>query len=882
MKNDSLPNNGITIKKERRISPLWILPIIALCLAGWLGYQTYTNMGQRVQIHFSNAQGLVEGRTTIRYQGLEVGIVKKISLSDNLNDIYVSADIYPKATKLLSANTRFWLVKPQASLSGITGLDALVSGNYIAIQPEAGDLDKKKNESFSTNYTALKEEPLDMRGQNGFNLTLTSKDLGSISVGSKIMFRKIAIGEVTSYTLAPDSSTVKIQVSIKREFAHIVNSDSRFWNVSGVNASVGFNGVDIQLDSLNALLMGAIAVDSPEGGEKVESNKTYKLYPDIKTAGRGIRITMSLPDDSNISPNAPIMYKGIEVGQITAVHLAEDKSSVEASAAVQPAFLDSLNSGTQFVLEEPKLSLTEMKNVSNFIRGNFVTLVPGVGSKTRQFDVIRNNDLLRANHMTKPITLFADDAYGLDVGTQILYRGIPVGSVNKVHLNGERVQFDAQIDTQYQNLVKSQSRFFISGSVDANLSSSGVSISMPPIKHLLAGSISFDSKGENKINSEYHLYASKSLAELAKYETSGSTSLTLYAASLPPVSIGSPILYRNLEVGKVSKFYLVDGGVKIQARIENRYKHLVTNKTVFWNHSGIKVDAGLNGLSVTASPIASLLKGGISFDNLSGVENKLNDNWILYDDYKSARQFGRQITLIAPVNKSVTKGMPIKYQGVQVGEVTLVHPNFQLKNVEITARIFPEYVTNIAKDNSHFWVVLPEISLTTGAKNIDTLLSPYIQVDPSATGNPQYKFDLDTQPQITAGTTFYLQSLNKDSLRIGTPILYRDFEVGRVTNVELGDLSDRVITTFEIQPKYTYLVRKNSIFWDVSGVNVSVGLSGASVKAGTVDSILRGGIAFSTPEDGALQPKATAKSTFVLHKEAQSEWLSWQTAIPKN
>lgn len=880
MKNDSQPSNGIKIKKDRRISPLWILPIIALCLASWLGYKTYTNMGQRVKIHFSNAQGLIEGRTTIRYQGLEVGIVKKITLSDNLKDIYVSADIYPKATKLLSANTRFWLVKPQASLSGITGLDALVSGNYIAIQPERGDLTEEKH-SFSTDYTALKEEPLDIKGQNGFNLTLTSKDLGSISVGSKIMFRKIPIGEVTNFTLAPDSNSVKIQVSIKREYSHLINSDSRFWNISGVNASIGFNGIDVQLDSLNALLMGAIAVDSPEGGEKIESNKSYKLYPDIKTAGRGIRITMTLPDDNNLSANAPIMYKGIEVGQIIALNLTEDKKSVEASAAIQPAFLDGLNRGTQFVLEEPKLSLTDMKNVSNFIRGNFLSVVPGVGPKTRHFQVIRNNDLLRATNMTRPITLVADNTYGLEEGAQILYRGIAVGTVNKVKLKGEQVQFDAQIDTQYLYLVKSQNRFFISGSVEASLSSSGVSLSMPPIKRLLAGSISFDSLGGNKIKDEYHLYPSKSLAELAKYETSGSTRLTLYAVNLPPVSIGSPILYRNLEVGKVSKFYLVDGGVKIDIRIENRYKHLLSNNTVFWNHSGLKVDAGINGLSVTASPLSSLLKGGISFDNLAGVENKLNANWILYDDYKSARQFGRQITLLTPTNRSVVKGMPIKYQGVQVGEVTLVHPNFKRKNVEISARIFPEYIQSIAKENSHFWVVTPTISLT-GTKNIDTLLSPYIQVEPSPSGKPQSRFSLGIQPHIAAGTTFYLQSLNKNSLKVGTPILYRDFEVGRVTNVELGNLADRVITTFQIKPKYAYLIRKNSVFWDVSGVNVSIGLSGANVKAGTVDSILRGGISFSTPEDGSLQPKASEKSTFLLNKEPQPEWLKWQTAIPKN
>lgn len=319
----------------------------------------------------------------------------------------------------------------------------------------------------------------------------------------------------------------------------------------------------------------------------------------------------------------------------------------------------------------------------------------------------------------------------------------------------------------------------------------------------------------------------------------------------------------------------------IDIRIENRYKHLLSDKTVFWNHSGIKVDAGINGLSVTASPLSSLIKGGISFDNLAGVENKLNTNWILYDDYKSARQFGRQITLLTPINKSVVKGMPIKYQGVQVGEVTLVHPNFENKNVEISARVFPEYINNIAKENSHFWVVTPEISLT-GAKNMDTLLSPYIQVEPSVSGKPQSRFALGIQPHIAAGTTFYLQSLNKDSLKIGTPILYRDFEVGRVTNVELGNLADRVVTTFQVQPKYAYLIRKNSVFWDVSGVNVSIGLSGANVKAGTVDSILRGGISFSTPEDGQLQPKASEKTTFLLNKEPQQEWLKWQTAIPQN
>lgn len=877
--NNETPENQVKLKQDRKISPLWILPIIALCLASWLGYKSYSEMGQRIQIHFTNAQGLIEGRTTIRYQGLEVGIVRKISLSDNLKDIYVTADIYPKATKLLSDNTRFWLVKPKASLSGITGLDALVSGNYIAIQPPEDVMSGKKHH-LETEYTALKEEPMDIRAQNGVNITLTSKDLGSISVGSKIMFRKIPIGEVTNFTLADDGSSVKIQTSIKQEYAHIINSDSRFWNVSGISTSIGFNGIDVQLESLNSLLMGAIAVDSPEDGQPINTDKVYKLYPDIKTAGRGIRITMDVPDNSNVSANAPIMYKGIEVGQITDIGLSDDKTKVVASAAIQPAFSDALNSGSHFVLEEAKLSLTDMKNVSNFIRGNYLSLVPGAGQRARHFRVVKKNELLRASHQTTQINLSADDTYGLEEGTQILYRGIPVGNINKIYLDGERVRFDAQIDTQYLHLIKSKSRFFITSSVNASFTGTGINVSMPPIKHLLAGSVSFDSLGEDKRNSEYHLYASQPLADLAKYETAGSTGLTLFADTLPPVSIGSPILYRNLEVGKVSHFSLVDGGVKIQIRIENRYKHLLTKQTVFWNHSGVQVDASLSGLKVTASPLTSLLNGGISFDNLPGVENKLNNNWLLYQDYKSARQFGRKITLVTAKNETVTKGMPIKYQGVQVGEVTLVHLNFPKKNVEISARIFPEYVDNIAKKDSHFWVVTPEIGLT-GAKHIDTILSPYIEVEPSDSKELSYNFSLGHHEKSSSGAIFYLQSLNRASVKVGAPILYRDFEIGHVTSVELGDLADRVITTIDIEPKYAYLIRKNSVFWNVSGVNVSIGLTGANIKAGTVDNVLRGGIAFATPDDESLQPAASKESTFLLNKEPQPEWLTWQLAIPK-
>ncbi|HAS3295134.1 TPA: MCE family protein, partial [Vibrio cholerae] len=203
------------IRKRRGISPLWILPIVTMILAGWLVFKAVHDAGVRIQIHFENAQGLIAGRTTIRYQGLEVGMVRDIKLSEGLDSIYVEADIYPEATKLLSNQTRFWMVKPTASLSGVSGLDALVSGNYIAIQPGS-----THQEDYPTQYQALDSAPSDLLAQRGLTISLKARDLGGISVGSQIVYKKIPIGEVFSYQLDDDAQSVIIQASIKEEYQH--------------------------------------------------------------------------------------------------------------------------------------------------------------------------------------------------------------------------------------------------------------------------------------------------------------------------------------------------------------------------------------------------------------------------------------------------------------------------------------------------------------------------------------------------------------------------------------------------------------------------------------------------------------------------------------
>ncbi|WP_063669024.1 MlaD family protein [Aliivibrio fischeri] len=861
----------VNIKEERGISPLWILPLLALCLGGWLVYSSLMEAGQRIQIYFEDAQGLMAGRTTIRYQGLEVGMVKNITLSKDLSNIYVDADIYPEASDLLKENTQFWLVKPQASLTGISGLDALVSGNYIAILPGSGEA--------KTKFTALANSPAIQPNTAGLSVTLRSKDLGSISVGSKIYYKKIPIGEVYNFKLDHKTDNVRIKALIEEQYAHLITSKSRFWNASGIGANIGFNGVDVQFESLSALIGGAIAVDSPDDGKAIENGKEFRLYSNIKTAGRGIPIKITLPDNNQISPNgSAIMYRGLEIGQINSLKLSDDKKDIIASATVEPAFTDYLNDGSRFVLEEAKLGLSGVENIGNLVRGNFLTLVPGTGERSREFTAIRKPELIKQDAKALTFSLYADRSFGLTPDTTILYKGIKVGSITHVALVNDRVKFDAMVFEKYKHLIKSNNKFFVSGSVSAELTDSGLNIDVPPTQALISGSISFTSEGKGYKQKSYTLFKNSSLAELAQFKTEKSTELTLFSTELPPITKNSPILYRNLVVGKVTDFNLGNDGVNIKINIEKQYAHLIQADTVFWNYSGVNVEASLSGVNIQAAPLMSMIRGGIGFDNIQGVENKLGKKWKLYSNLSEAQEFGKIIAFTAKDSNAIDKGTQIKYKGVSVGEVSKITPNFSSDNVYVQARIYPEYVDQIAVAGSHFWVVEPSISLA-GAENLDTLLGSYIQVTPGS-GKAKTQFTLSDQPQGDQFISYTLEALSRGSVKVGTPILFREIEVGEVTDVRLGDLSDRIIITIGIHSEFAYLVRENSVFWNVSGVNMSIGLSGAKVQAGTVDSILRGGIAFSTPDDETLKPQAKAHKSYLLHKTVEEDWALWNAAIP--
>lgn len=865
-----LPN----VKKMRSISPLWLLPIVTLVLAGWLVFQSIQDAGQRIQIHFSDAQGLMAGRTAIKYQGLEIGMVRDIKLEPSTDSIYVEADIYPEGEYLLSGSTRFWLVKPTASLSGVSGLDALISGNYIALLPGESESD------LPDAYYALQNPPSDIGKTAGLNITLKAMDLGGINIGSAIVYKRIPIGEIYSYQLEEDGQSVLIQASIKQEFSHIITNKSRFWNVSGIAAQVNMAGIDVRFNSFSALINGAIAVDSPDEGDPVTDKSVFKLYPDINAAGRGILVNITLPEDHNINENSSfITYRGIQIGSINRVRFDDNRDKIIATASIQPAFSDLFTTGSQLIIEKAQLSLAGVKNLSNLITGNSLNLIPGDGEPIRDFTAINQSNFEQLPKNATRIVLEGDNTFGIGVGSEVKYRGVPVGKLTSITLDENTVKFELYIRNQYIHLIRSKNKFYVTGRMEADIKDSGMSLDMPPLSDFVIGAINFISEGEPKILPIYHLYPDKSSAAIAKYNQGSSVAYHLFAKTLPSISVNSPVLYHNITVGSVSQYTLLDDGVDIQIQIEQRYKHLVNDNSVFWDQSGVDINASLSGVSIKTGSLEAMVRGGIAFDTMKNKANRVDNNrWKLYPNYQQAIKFGAEIHLTAHHSHQLVKGSKIVYQGIEVGEVTLVEPDFKQNNVKITAQIYPDYVAPITKSGSYFWVNQSSNPVEQ-VKNLKSLLVAEIEVQPGA-GKSAERFELHTRPAIAQGLTLVLQSEQRGSISVGNPIIYRGIKVGSVTQVELGDLADRVIITTNIEHDYAYLVRQNSVFWNHSGVDVSIGLSGAEVRTGSLDTILSGGIEFSTPETKQLAPAASEHDTFYLYRGKDKAWETWQQPIP--
>ncbi len=504
------PHPKAEIRPPRRFSIVWLIPLAVAVAAAWVAYKSFSEQGPRITIAFKTAEGLEAGKTKILYKGVEAGIVDSINVSDDLENVIVHATMAKQAKHHLNEGTQFWVVRPEVSFSGITGLSTLVSGAYIAVRPGDGEAQRA--------FEGLDQAPLSL--EKGTRFTLKADNLGTLHVSAPIHHHGVIVGKVLDFALATDDSGVDIGIVIDTPYDQLVRKNSVFWNSSGIDLNLGdILDASVRVGSLESLMAGGIAFANPsEPAEAAPAETVFELYG-----------------------------------------------------------------------ERPK------------------GLGENAAEDTKEFKVV----------------LTAEDLGGIGEGNAVHYREIEIGTVRKTQLNAAKdgVEIHLGIAPAHAGLIRARTVFWNASGVKLDLGDLvDASLEIESLKSLVAGGIALANPPNPGPQAEsgaaYELQKGRPEALFRKKETADALHIVLRSEVQGSVKVDDPILYREVQVGKVTDVELSDDAsfVALKVAIEARYAPLVRSHSVFWNASGIHASFGLfSGADIDVESLGALLRGGIAF-----------------------------------------------------------------------------------------------------------------------------------------------------------------------------------------------------------------------------------------------------------------------------
>jgi paraquat-inducible protein B len=339
------------IEHKRRLSLIWAIPVITVIIGVWLAWQTISERGPLVTVIFETAEGLSAGQSHVRHKDVEMGVVKGIALTPDRKRVQVTIRMNKEATPLLTEDARFWVVRPRFFAGSISGLQTLISGSYIDLLPGPPDGQAKRD------FVGLENPPVLQSDVPGRTFLLEAKRIGSLNLGSPIMFRDLEVGEVLGWEVKDMARNIVIHVFVREPFDQYVHDNSVFWNASGANIQLGTNGLKLQVESLRAIVLGGIAFDTPEDpritGES-EADHAFALYQTKEAADSSI-YKRSVPFIANLStsvaglaPGSPVTLHGIKIGEVSQVSLVYDRAS------------DSVIAPVHFTLEPERIAMLDL------------------------------------------------------------------------------------------------------------------------------------------------------------------------------------------------------------------------------------------------------------------------------------------------------------------------------------------------------------------------------------------------------------------------------------------------------------------------------------------------------------------------------------------
>jgi paraquat-inducible protein B len=314
--------------KTRRfsVSLVWIVPIVAVLVGISLVVHSILQEGPTITVTFKTGSGLTANKTEVKYRNVVIGHVSDVELSNDQKSVNATIKLAKQAESFTREDSQFWVVRPRIGAGGVSGIDTLLSGDYIGA-------DIGQSNARAKNFTGLENPPPITYGEPGKRFTLNAPDLGSLDIGSPVYYRKIPVGQVVAYALNADGKGVNIEVFIHSPNDAYVTENTRFWNASGIDVNVGANGFAVKTESLSSILVGGIAFRAPEyspNDTPAIEDKAFDLFEDQQTAlapPNGKAQYLSLRFDQalrGLKVGAPVEFLGIEFGRVVSVNLDFD------------------------------------------------------------------------------------------------------------------------------------------------------------------------------------------------------------------------------------------------------------------------------------------------------------------------------------------------------------------------------------------------------------------------------------------------------------------------------------------------------------------------------------------------------------------------------
>ncbi len=821
---NSVPLARPKVNSRRSFSPIWILPIVALLIGLGLIFESYLNAGIMITLKVRTAEGIEVGKTKVFYKGITTGVVKSYEVADDLQHVILHIEMDKRTEPYLNEKAKFWVVEPRITLSGISGLDTILKGRYIAI-------DSEKSETSKRDFVALDRAPPPSGKTPGLHIKLRLNRLASVDRGTVVFYKQVPVGEVINYTLEENDSEIHAWVVIRPEYAHLVKENSRFYNVSGISIKAGLSGVEIKTESLVSLLVGGIAFTTPleeEPAQPVKHGSLFLLYDDFESARVGIPVILRFKNIDSLTANqTKIKYQGQVIGRLGKFAYDRKNNESISVAKLSPLVADVLTENTQFWIVKPSVSILKISGLDALMEGNYLELRPsGVGKKKREFRVYESVPPLPASVPGLHFTIEAEELGSITKDTPLYYKNIKVGKIESFKLSedNEKVKLQAYIKPEFAHLVTESTRFYNVSGVNIKGGLTGIKVTTESIASLLSGGIAFYTPRYKKSNIKakngdvFQLYDSFDDAK-AGIEVS-----LIFDDTTGLTADVTKVIYKGIVLGVIKKITPNAGQETATATvIMNPIADVgLVEDTQFWM---VRPKFDITGVE----NLETLLAGDYITMRLGkSKKKKYRFKVSMTRPPLDASYPGLHLKLKSSELGSISIGAPVMYHRIKIGNVQDYELAADGKSINILIYIYPRYM-NLVSSHSRFYnasgfkvdVGLSGLSVRT--ESVKSILKGGIGLYNDAQYKPgkhkvsngtEYRlFDDYEAAQINA---FYVTVLfdKVDGLSYGSKVIYNDIEVGKVRTVKLSRKDvKKVEVSLELSEQIKPILGERSRFW---------------------------------------------------------------------